>query len=104
MKVLHLTAALGVGGTEVQLRSVLQHSRHDCEVLALFRLGPIGDMIREDGIPVRSLGMTSNKHISALPRLWRLLRNGRYDVVHAHNYQAQYMAGQQRGSPGFRWW
>ncbi len=89
MKILHLCAVLGVGGTEVQLRSVLQHSRHDCEVLALFSLGPIGDMICEDGIPVRSLGMSSNKQISALPRLWRLMRDGRYDVVHAHNYQAQ---------------
>jgi glycosyltransferase involved in cell wall biosynthesis len=89
MKVLHVTASLGVGGTEVQLRSMVQHSRHECEVLALFSLGSIGDLIREDGIPVGSLGMTGHRQMWTLPRLCRLMRDGHYDVVHAHNYQAQ---------------
>jgi glycosyltransferase involved in cell wall biosynthesis len=92
MRVLHVTAVLVVGGTEVQLRSLIQHSRHECEVLALFSLGPVGDLIRADGIPVDSLGMTGSTQLSALPRLWRLMRERRYDVVHAHNYHAQVYA------------
>lgn len=92
MRVLHVTAVLGVGGTEVALRSVIQHSRHECEVLALFSLGPVGDLIHADGTPVSSLGMTGSTQLSALPRLWRLMRERRYDVVHAHNYHAQVYA------------
>lgn len=83
-----MITALEVGGTELQLRSVVQHSRHDCEVLGLLRPGPVADMLRADGVRVRCLEMASNKQVSALPRLWRLMRDGRYDVVHAHHYRS----------------
>lgn len=92
MKVLHVITALEVGGTELQLRSVLQHSRHDCEVLGLLGPGPVAEMLRADGVRVRCLGMTSNKQVSAFLRLWRLMRDGRYDVVHAHHYRSQIYA------------
>lgn len=92
MKVLHVIAVLGVGGTQLQLRSLIQHSRHDCEVITLFRAGPVADMLRADGVRVRNLDMTSNKQISVLPRLWRLIREARYDVVHAHHYRSQIYA------------
>ena len=35
MKVLHVITGLGVGGAELQLRSILQHTRHDAEVVSL---------------------------------------------------------------------
>lgn len=89
MKVLHVITGLGVGGAELQLRSVIQHSRHDCDVVTLYNPGPVAGMLREDGVRVRSLEMTSNRQLSALPRLWRLIREGRYDVVHAHLYRSQ---------------
>ena len=92
MKVLHVITVLDVGGTELQLRSVVQHSRHDCEVVTLLNTGPVADMLRSDGVRVRNLGMTSNKQISVLPRLYRLMRDGRYDVVHAHHYRSQVYA------------
>jgi glycosyltransferase involved in cell wall biosynthesis len=89
MKVLHVITGLGVGGAELQLRSVLQHTRHDAEVVTLYNPGPVADMIRADGRRVRSLGMTSNTQISALNALRRLIASGRYDVVHAHLYRSQ---------------
>jgi glycosyltransferase involved in cell wall biosynthesis len=89
MKVLHLITGLGVGGAELQLRSVLQHTRHDAEVVTLYNPGPVADMIRADGRQVRNLGMTSNTQISALYELRRLIAEGRYDVVHAHLYRSQ---------------
>ena len=89
MKVLHLITGLGVGGAELQLRSVLQHTRHDAEVVTLYNPGPVADMIRADGRRVRSLGMTSNTQISALYALRRLIADERYDVVHAHLYRSQ---------------
>ena len=89
MKVLHLITGLGVGGAELQLRSILQHTRHEADVVTLYNPGPVADMIREDGGRVRDVGMTSNTQLSALLRLRRLIRDGRYDVVHAHLYRSQ---------------
>src|SRR5580693_659876 len=89
MKVLHVITGLGVGGAEHQLRSILQHTRHESDVVTLYNPGPVADMIRADGGSVRDLGMTSNTQISALLRLRRLIRAGRYDVVHAHLYRSQ---------------
>jgi glycosyltransferase involved in cell wall biosynthesis len=80
---------LGVGGAEHQLRSILQHTRHESDVVTLYNPGPVADMIRADGGSVRDLGMTSNTQLSALFRLRRLIRAGRYDVVHAHLYRSQ---------------
>ena len=53
MKVLHVITGLGVGGAELQLRSILQHTRHDCDVVTLYNPGPVADMIRADGGRVR---------------------------------------------------
>ncbi|HKN97457.1 MAG TPA: glycosyltransferase [Pseudonocardiaceae bacterium] len=89
MKVLHVITGLGVGGAELQLRSVLQHTRHDAEVVTLYNPGPVADMLRSDGVAVHDLKMRSNTEIGALNRLRRLIRAGRYDVVHAHLYRSQ---------------
>lgn len=88
MKVLHVITGLGVGGAELQLRSILQHTRHQSDVVTLYNPGPVADMITEDGGRVRDLGMTRNTELPALLRLARLIRAGGYDVVHAHLYRS----------------
>ncbi|MBK0866713.1 glycosyltransferase [Saccharopolyspora sp. HNM0986] len=88
MKVLHVITGLAVGGAELQLRSILQHTRHDAEVLALYNAGDVASMITGDGPRVRDLGMSSNTQLSALPKLRALIREGGYDVVHTHLYRA----------------
>jgi len=89
MKVLHVITGLNVGGAELQLRSILQHTRHDADVITLYNPGPVAEMIRADGTLVRDLGMTRNTEVSALARLYRLIRDGGYDVVHSHLYRSQ---------------
>jgi len=89
MKVLHVITGLGVGGAELQLRSILQHTRHTSDVVTLYNAGPVADMIRADGGNVCDLGMKSNTQLSAVLRLRRMMREGRYDVVHAHLYRSQ---------------
>ena len=88
MKVLHVITGLGVGGAELQLRSILQHTRHQSDVVTLYNPGPVAEMITGDGGRVRDLGMTRNTELSALGRLARLIRAGGYDVVHAHLYRS----------------
>ncbi|AJP02082.1 glycosyl transferase [Streptomyces cyaneogriseus subsp. noncyanogenus] len=88
MKVLHVITGLGVGGAEQQLRLLLRHLPARCEVVTLTHPGPVADGLRADGVPVVHLGMTGNRDLSALPRLTRLVRAGRYDLVHTHLYRA----------------
>jgi glycosyltransferase involved in cell wall biosynthesis len=84
LRVLHVISGLGVGGAESQLRSVLRHSRHHADVVTLSNPGPVAEWLRDDGVSVRDLGMRRNAQLSALRRLHSIVRDGEYDVVHAH--------------------
>jgi glycosyltransferase involved in cell wall biosynthesis len=88
MKVLHVITGLAAGGAETQLRLLLQYTRHDAEVVALYNAGSVAVQLRQDGIRVTDLGMRSNKQVWAVLRLARLMRRGRFDVVHTHLYRA----------------
>jgi glycosyltransferase involved in cell wall biosynthesis len=89
VRVLHVITGLGVGGAELQLKSILEHTRHDCDVVTLYNPGPVAEMIRVGGNRVHDLGMTRNTQLSALPALRSLIRAGGYDVVHSHLYRSQ---------------
>jgi len=88
MRVLHVITGLGVGGAEHQLRLLLKRLPHECEVVTLTNPGPVADAIRADGTPVHVLGMRGNRDLSAVPWLARLIRAGRFDLVHTHLYRA----------------
>ncbi|MGO9050371.1 MAG: glycosyltransferase [Streptosporangiaceae bacterium] len=92
MKVLHVITGLDAGGAELQLSMLLRHTRNDADVVTLYNPGPVADRIRAGGTSVRDIGMSSNTQVGALLRLWRLIRAGRYDVVHTHLYRAQVYA------------
>jgi glycosyltransferase involved in cell wall biosynthesis len=92
MRVLHVITGLDVGGAELQLDAVLQHTRHDADVVTLYNPGPVADRLTGHGVSVRDLGMRHNTELGALLRLYRIIRQGRYDVVHAHLYRAQIYA------------
>jgi glycosyltransferase involved in cell wall biosynthesis len=89
MKVLHVITGLGVGGAELQLWSLLRHSRHESDVVTLYNAGPVAERLAGDGVQVRDLGMQRNTEIGALIRLGRIIRSGHYDVVHTHLYRSQ---------------
>lgn len=88
MRVLHVITGLGTGGAERQLRLLLRYQQSTAEVVALTDPGRVAREIRGDGVPVHELGMRGNRDLSALPRLVRLIRAGRFDVVHTHLYRA----------------
>jgi glycosyltransferase involved in cell wall biosynthesis len=88
MRVLHVITGLAEGGAEHQLRLLLRRLPHDCEVVTLSHPGTVAAAIRADGITVHELTMTSNHDLSAVRKLRRLIRSGRYDVVHTHLYRA----------------
>ncbi|WP_405912920.1 glycosyltransferase [Streptomyces sp. NBC_00963] len=88
MRVLHIITGLGVGGAEQQLRLLLRRLPVECDVVTLTNPGPVADGLRADGVSVTHLGMGGNRDLTALPRLTRLIRRGRYDLVHTHLYRA----------------
>ena len=88
MKVLHVITGLGTGGAETQLRSLLQHTRHEADVVCLYNPGAVATALRADGVHVVDLGMRSNRDLTAVLRLARLVRAGGYDAVHTHLYRA----------------
>jgi glycosyltransferase involved in cell wall biosynthesis len=88
VKVLHVITGLAAGGAETQLRLLVRHSTADADVVVLYNPGVVADQLREDGVTVTDLGMRSNRDVGAVLRLARLIRRGRYDVVHTHLYRA----------------
>ncbi len=92
MKVLHVITGLDAGGAELQLAMILRRTRHESDVVTLYNPGPVADMIRDQGTSVRNIGMQRNTELPALMRLYKLIKEGQYDVVHAHLYRAQIYA------------
>ncbi|MFE3475923.1 MULTISPECIES: glycosyltransferase [unclassified Streptomyces] len=88
MRALHIITGLGMGGAEQQLRLLLRHLPVECDVVTLTNPGPVADGLRADGVRVVHLGMRGNRDLSAVGRLTRLIRDGRYDLVHTHLYRA----------------
>ncbi|MER7751871.1 glycosyltransferase [Kitasatospora sp. NPDC097643] len=91
MRVLHIVTGLASGGAERQLQLLLRHlpPHQQCEVVALTNPGAVAAALRADGVAVHHLDMRGNRDLGALPRLVRLVRTGRYDLVHTHLYRAQ---------------
>jgi glycosyltransferase involved in cell wall biosynthesis len=88
MRVLHVITGLAAGGAEHQLRLLLRRLPQDCEVVTLSHPGAVATAIRADGITVHELTMSSNRDVSAVAGLRRLMRAGRFDLVHTHLYRA----------------
>ncbi len=87
-RVLHVITGLASGGAEWQLAALLRHLPGQHDVLTLTNAGLVAEQIVRDGGRVIDLGMRGNRDLSALPRLVRHIRAGRYDVVHTHLYRA----------------
>jgi glycosyltransferase involved in cell wall biosynthesis len=92
MKVLHVITGLDAGGAELQLAMILRRTRHESDVVTLYNPGPVAELITAQGTTVRNIGMQRNTELPALMRLRKLIKDGQYDVVHAHLYRAQVYA------------
>jgi glycosyltransferase involved in cell wall biosynthesis len=88
VRVLHIITGLAAGGAEQQLRLLLRHQRVTAEVAVLTNPGSVARAIRAEGTPVHDISMRGNTDVVALPRLVRLIRAGRFDLVHTHLYRA----------------
>src|SRR3954454_3374971 len=85
MKVLHVVSALHPGRAEHQLRLLVRRLPHDSEVATLSGEGVLAAPIRAGGVRVHDL---SADRRSPVRKLRRLIRRGRFDLVHVHRYAA----------------
>src|SRR5260370_32159805 len=92
MKVVQVIRGLGGGGAGLQLAMILRRTRHESDVVTLYNPGPVGEQIRAKGTSVRDSGMRRNPALPALPRLRKIISDGRYEVVHTHLYRSQVYA------------
>ena len=90
MRILLVINGTDFGGTEVALAQVaaeLARRSHDVHVLSLKPVGPVGQRLAAAGVAVSSLEMGESVGVGDLVRgsvaLARVLRRGRFDVVHS---------------------
>lgn len=86
-RVAHVITGLSAGGAEQQLL-LLAGQEDDVTVVSLTDDGVVGEALRRGHVPVLVVGMRSNKDLRGLLRLSRLLRAGRFEVVHLHLFRA----------------
>ncbi len=86
MKIVHVVYSMEMGGAEMlvaQLGRIQREAGHDVTVCAYSTLGPLGQMLCDEGLAVHVLGEAPVWQ--TMVRYWRLFRAVRPDVVHCHN-------------------
>ncbi len=90
-KVLHVVESLQAGGAERVVAEYAKwhdRSRYKPEVCCVLSAGPLADSVAASGVPVHVLGRRSRFDLRAIARLAGIIRRGRFDVVHNHNFTA----------------
>ncbi len=86
MKIVHAVYSMEMGGAEMlvaQLGRMQRAAGHDVTVCAYSTLGPLGEVLREEGLHVHVLGEAPVW--KTVLRYAALFRQMRPDVVHCHN-------------------
>ncbi len=98
MKILHVITSLQTGGAEklmVDLLPRLRDAGHVVEITVFDgRITPFFEQLHREGITMHRF-MQKGGNVYSLVNLWklrRLVRKGRYDVVHTHNTAPQIFA------------
>jgi glycosyltransferase involved in cell wall biosynthesis len=103
--VLQVITSLERGGAENHLLALLTHADHqafDFETAVVSGEGELVGVFRQAGLQVHLLKARSRFDPFALGRLVKLLRAGRYDIVHSHLFRADIFAGLAVGQLGER--
>ncbi|WP_227498926.1 glycosyltransferase family 4 protein [Marinobacter sp. ELB17] len=90
LRVLHVTFNMGIGGTEQVIRQLVQGmipEGVESEILCIDgQIGPIGETLQQSGVPVHKLTRKQGFDWSLVAGIRKRLREGRFDVVHCHQY------------------
>lgn len=89
MKILQVIPTLGQGGAEhftVELTNELVKLGYNCDLVTLFNIPKDNDLLNElnEAVWCYSLNKHKGLDLKCYIRLYQFIKNGRYDVVHAH--------------------
>lgn len=106
LRVVHVTVGLGLGGAEkimAELAVGVDRTRFQTEVLALKGWGPVGDRLKEAGVPVTALGGRGAWDARVLMKAGAFVRSRSPDIVHAHVLWAGLVASRVKGRAALVW-
>jgi len=88
MKVLQVVADMGQGGAQSYvldlIRKLSEYDDVDVELLALFSRGALWQEVAETGTKLYCLEMNGAKDLIRFFQLYKVLNQGKYDVIHVH--------------------
>ena len=97
LRICHVIHDTQVGGTETMLHRIVKgtHRRQQTDVISLTGCGPVGEQIRELGVPLHSIGciQSGRPRFEKLPTLFSLLYQLQPDVVQTWGYHADLIGG-----------
>ena len=89
-RILHITFNMGIGGTEqviLQLVQGMAPKGIESEILCIDgHIGPVGEALQQSGVPVHKVARKQGFDWSLTATIRKRLREGRFDVVHCHQY------------------
>ena len=97
LHVCHIIHDTQVGGTETMLYKIVKntHEQLATNVISLMGCGPVGEQIRQLGVPLHTMECVRNARprFERLPALFHLLRRLKPDVVQTWGYHADLVGG-----------
>lgn len=96
VKVLHVITGLGQGGAERQLSNLVSVSRDDSVIFSLKEPGVMAEEIRKTGVPIYTGGVRRSVSPVWIPKLRKVIRELRPDVVMGWMYHGNLAASLTR--------
>ena len=93
-RILHVIDSLDLGGAQTFLLELVKHhdrSRYLPEVACMHGRGVYAEAFEKNGITIHSLSPGKFPPLY-LPNFWRLMRSGKYDILHFHLFGANLCA------------
>ncbi len=91
LRLLHITWDGSIGGAQnfvhSLLKELLKYKELQIEVCFAKQEGPVTERIRRLGIPIHCLNMRNGFDLLNAVRLVKLVKRGRYDLLHSHSPQ-----------------
>lgn len=93
MKIIHLVSGNDIGGAKTHLITLLTELSKTIEILFVcLERGPSYDAAIKSGINVISLDQKGRYDLSILEKLKKIVKDGRYDILHCHGARANFIA------------